>query len=101
MVHELDTVRHNQLWLFNSQIIAIVIYISFTKLYLKYFVVGKENEIFKQILDENEGDFLMRENSFMMVFFYSSQSIALSMAIYMRLRQADVIIEEFKGEYDL
>lgn len=33
-----------------------------------------------------------------MVFFYSCQSIALSMAIYMRLREADIIVEEFKDE---
>ena len=33
-----------------------------------------------------------------MVFFYSCQSIALSMAIYIRLREADIIVEEFKAE---
>ena len=46
MMHELDTVRHNQLWLFNSQIVSIILYICFTKIYLKFLVVGKENELF-------------------------------------------------------
>ena len=60
-------------------------YISFTKVYLKLFENDTGDEHFKKLIDENNGDFMISFNPFMMVFFYNMQSIALTFTTFERM----------------
>lgn len=67
-VYSIDTYRQFEVFAFYSQLLAIVIYVIYSKLFLlakKYSGTFDKNDPFQKILAENNKDFLENENFFM------------------------------------